>query len=91
MNNRSATADQRVRDRRLMGLTWRDPNSPVLVEGPEIMIQPVGVRHLPMEVARVKHHDGDVRCQVSGDRRRVSQSRPDQDARCRARGQWPSG
>jgi hypothetical protein len=42
----------------LVGLTWHNPNSLVLVEGPEIMIQPVGVRRLPSGVAQVKRRDG---------------------------------
>jgi hypothetical protein len=32
----------------------------VLVEGPEIAIQPVGIRRLPSEVAQVKRHGGDA-------------------------------
>jgi hypothetical protein len=37
-----------------VGLTWHNPNFLVLVEGPELTIQPVGIRHLPSEVAQVK-------------------------------------
>jgi hypothetical protein len=29
------------------GLTWHNPNSLILVEGPEIKVQPVGIRRLP--------------------------------------------
>jgi hypothetical protein len=43
-----------------VGLTWHNPNFLVLVKGPEIAIQPVGVRRLPSEVAQVKRHGGDV-------------------------------
>jgi hypothetical protein len=43
-----------------VGLTWHNPNSLVLVEGPEIAIQPVGIRRLPSEVAQVKRHGGDA-------------------------------
>jgi hypothetical protein len=27
-------------------LTWHNPNTPVLAEGPEITIKPVGIRHI---------------------------------------------
>lgn len=44
----------------LVGLTWHNPNSLVLVEGPEIAIQPVGIRWLPSDVAQVKRQGGDA-------------------------------
>jgi hypothetical protein len=43
-----------------VGLTWHNPNSLVLVEGPEIAIPPMGIRRLPSEVAQVKGCDGDT-------------------------------
>jgi hypothetical protein len=43
-----------------VGLTWHNPNTLVLVEGPEIVIQPVGIRQLPTEVAQVKRQGGDA-------------------------------
>lgn len=43
-----------------VGLTWHNPNSLVLVEGPEIAIRPVGIRRLPSEVAQVSSPDGDA-------------------------------
>jgi hypothetical protein len=30
----------------LVGLTWHNPNTPVLAEGPEISIKPVGIRRV---------------------------------------------
>jgi hypothetical protein len=35
-----------------VGLTWHNPNCSVLVEGPEIVIQPVGIRRLSAGEAR---------------------------------------
>lgn len=43
-----------------VGLTWHNPNSLVLVEGPEIEICPVGIRRLPSEVAQVNGPGGDA-------------------------------
>ena len=43
-----------------VGLMWHNPNSLVLVEAPEIAIQPVGIRRLPAEVAQVKRRGGDA-------------------------------
>jgi hypothetical protein len=35
---------------KVVGLTWQNPNSLVLVEGPELTIQPLGVRRLPTTI-----------------------------------------
>jgi hypothetical protein len=40
------------------GLTWHNPNSSVLVEGPEITIRPVGTRRLPSQIAQVNGAEG---------------------------------
>lgn len=42
------------------GLTWHNPNPLIMVEVPEIRIEPVGVRRLPPEVARVERRGDDV-------------------------------
>jgi hypothetical protein len=35
-----------------VGLTWHNPNSSILVDGPEIAIQPVGIHRRPSKDAR---------------------------------------
>jgi hypothetical protein len=40
-----------------MGLTWHNPNPLIMVDGPEIEIEPVGIRRLPTAVAQVKGGD----------------------------------
>ncbi|MFC5108307.1 hypothetical protein [Kibdelosporangium philippinense] len=44
----------------LVGLTWHNPNSLVLVEGPEIEIRPVAIRRLPSAIAQVNRRGGDA-------------------------------
>jgi hypothetical protein len=43
-----------------VGLMWHNPNLSIIVEGPEIKIEPVGIRRLPPEIAQVKRHGGDA-------------------------------
>jgi hypothetical protein len=43
-----------------VGLKIHNPNSLVLVEGLEIVIQPVGIRRLPLAIAPVGGRGGDA-------------------------------
>jgi hypothetical protein len=51
----------------MVDLTWHNPNSLVLVEGPEIMIQPVGIRRLPSTIAQVSGcgHGWSIRAEMT--------------------------
>ena len=40
-----------------VGLTWHNPNPLIMVGGPEIEIEPVGIRRLPAGVAQVEGGD----------------------------------
>jgi hypothetical protein len=51
LNNRPDTTEQkplvRAKLEPVVGLMWHNPNSSVLVEGPEMAIRPVGIRRRP--------------------------------------------
>lgn len=38
----------------MVGLTWHNPNLLIMVEGPEIESEPVGIRRLPTGVAQAE-------------------------------------
>ncbi len=44
-----------------VGLTWHNPKSSVLVEGPELVIRPVAIRRLPATDAQAGGRAGDLR------------------------------
>jgi hypothetical protein len=41
----------------VVGLTWHNPNPLIMVDGPEIQIEPVGIRRLPAGIAQVEGGD----------------------------------
>jgi hypothetical protein len=43
-----------------VGLTWHNPNTPVLAEGPEIVIKPVGIRRLASTSTQASGRGGDI-------------------------------